>query len=735
MASSGPPPASGRESLEETVAARRNRRERSASVEAPASAASAADERRVGGFRLVRLLGEGGMGSVFLAEQDEPVHRTVALKLIRSSIAGPVAAARFDAERQALARLSHPNVAVMYEAGATAEGFPFFVMELVDGVPITAYCDQHRLTIRERMEIFIDICKGVQHAHQKGLIHRDLKPSNVLVVDVEGKPTPKVIDFGVAKALDQPLTDANLRTRGAVIGTPGYMSPEALSGDDLDTRTDVYSLGVLLYEILTGTRPHKSDGIPFAMLMRSVAESDPLAPRALFRTLDAAAQATIADARRESAQSLERTLGGDLAWIALKAIGRERETRYASSGELAADVLRHLRDEPVVATPPSFTYSARKFARRHRAAVIAASIVIVTILAGTAMTTVSMLRAQRARSEATAISQFLLNTLAAASPWQRKSETTVRELLDEAADRVPRDLRGQPAAQAELLSAIGSSQFHLGRLDDAERNLREALRLRILVDGKNSTLVARLQNDLGMVLKHRDDLGGAERLLRESLVIREKLNGRMHGSVARGLFDLGSILEQSGNATEAEACLRESLSIRETLFARGSPDVDAGTVALTWAGLGGFLARKGRLAEAERMLRRSIELRDRANDHGYAWARAAIDLGDVLTRQNRAAEAEILERRAIAVLETFIERGDARLGEAHIALGHALRGQHKLAESEAVFQRVITEFQVDGERHVLALALSGLAEIRREQGRDLEAADLNRRALAATPNS
>src|SRR5438067_2926201 len=316
-----------------TLAARRHRPSRSASAPPPA-------DRWVGGFRLVRLLGEGGMGSVFLAEQHEPVHRLVALKLMRSSIEGPAAAARFAAERQALARLSHPNVAAMYEAGATAEGFPFFVMELVDGVPVTEYCDEHRLTIRERLELFIDICKGVQHAHQKGLIHRDLKPSNVIVIAGEGHPTPKIIDFGIAKAFDQPLAD--LRTRGGMIGTPGYMSPEALSGDDLDTRTDVYSLGILLYEILAGARPHKLDDVSIAAMIRSVADDDPRPPRTLFRALAGTEQSAVAEARGETPASLMKVLAGDLAWIALKAAARERESRYASAGELAADVTRFL---------------------------------------------------------------------------------------------------------------------------------------------------------------------------------------------------------------------------------------------------------------------------------------------------------------------------------------------------------------------------------------------------------
>jgi serine/threonine protein kinase len=657
----------------------------------------------------------------------------VALKLVRASIEGPLASARFAAEREALARLSHPNVAAMYEAGRTAEGFPFFVMELVDGVPVTEYCDVHRLTIRQRLEVFIDICSGVQHAHQKGLIHRDLKPSNVLVVDAEGRPTPKVIDFGIAKALDHPLTD--LRTRGGFIGTPGYMSPEALSGNDVDTRTDVYSLGVLLYELLAGTRPYRIDDVHLADIIRTVAEHDPLPLRTLFRTLSANEQRDVARTRGENETSLPRLLAGDLASIARKATPRERDTRYASAGEMAADITRYLRDEPVVATPPSFLYTARKFGRRHRAAVVAACAVMAAILAGTATTTIAMLRAQRAQSESRAVSQFLLDVLDAASPWSRKSDTTVRELLDEATARIPHDLKGEPAAQAQLLSAIGASQFHLGHLDRAERDLREALRLRIAIDGNDSPLVAGVQNDLGLVLKHRGELEGAERLLRQSLVIRERAFGHVHGSVARGLFDLGSILEERARVQEGEACTRESLRIRETLHARGDPDVDAPEIAVTLAGLGGLLERKGDLDEAERVLRRSIGIRNGAHDHGYAWARTMCELGNVLSRRGRAAEAEPIDREAVAALEAFVDPADARFGEAQNTLAESLRLQHKLGESEAIFQAVSDRFRIGGEQQVFAQALHGIANIRREEGRIVEAEQQYVVALAAFPKN
>jgi len=496
-------------------------------------------DARIGRYRLLELLGEGGMGAVYLAEQREPVLRIVALKLMRASLPGPNAVARFKAERQALARLSHPNVAAMYDAGATDDGFPFFVMERVEGLPVLQYCDEHRLAIRARVELFIQVCKGVQHAHQKGIIHRDLKPSNVLVADAEGRALPKIIDFGIAKAIDvdRPLGDdatAVLTSQG-VLGTPAYMSPEALSGDDLDTRTDVYSLGVMLYELLTGLRPHRVEDLTFAAVVKTVAEHDAPLPRTLFRTLDAVGQRKIAELRGEDQHSLDSALGGDLGWIARMATAREREERYGSAADLASDLERHLNDQPVIASPPSLRNRATKFARRHRAGVAAGAVVLLAIIGGIAGTTIEMVRAQRARAEAQAVSTFLTDLLESASPWQRKNETTVRQLLEEAGDRISHELKDQPGARAQVMSTIGASEFHLGHLDRAERLLREAIRLRIQTDGPNSMIVAGLENDLGLVRKHQGHLDDAERLLRESLVIREKARGHMHGSVASSI--------------------------------------------------------------------------------------------------------------------------------------------------------------------------------------------------------
>jgi serine/threonine protein kinase len=634
-------------------------------------------DKWIGRYQIRRLLGEGGMGSVYLAEQHEPVERIVALKLMRSTLATPAALARFGAERQALARLSHPNVAAMYDAGKTDEGFPYFVMEHVEGSPLVDYCDEHCLAMRDRIRLLLQVCKGVQHAHQKGIIHRDLKPSNVLVADVEGRPLPKIIDFGIAKAIDDTAVGEStaVLTGVGVVGTPAYMSPEALSGDDVDTRTDVYSLGVMMYELLTGARPHRIDDLPWAAVIRTVSEHDALPPHTLFRTMDDAARHRIAIARDADERSLAQILARDLGWIARKATAREREERYGSAADLAADLTRFLDDEPVLASPPSLRYRATKFARRHRGGVVAAALIVLAIFGGIAGTTIGMLRAQRARAEAEAVSTFLTNLLDSASPWQRKNETTVRELLHEAAGRISTELKDQPAARAQLLATIGSSEFHLGHLESAEALLREALRLRIQTDGPNSAIVAGILNDLGLVRKHQDHLEDAERLLRQSIAIRETSLGHLNGNTARGLFDLASVLTLRGKQAEAEAALRESLTLREKLVSDPREGVDLSTVALTMSGLGQQLARMNRLPEAESLIRRSLALRRRAERPGYAYAMATLQLGNVIAREGRLPEAESLDREGLAALRNFVDPGDHRIEEAEQQLAEVINSE------------------------------------------------------------
>jgi serine/threonine protein kinase/tetratricopeptide (TPR) repeat protein len=358
-----------------------------------------------GRYTLLEVLGEGGMGTVYGASQTAPVKRKVALKLIKIGMDSRAVLARFDAERQALALMDHPNIARVFDGGTTEAGQPFFVMELVAGEPITEYCDGKRLGVQARLELFVTVCQAVQHAHQKGIIHRDLKPSNVLVTEVDSRPTPKVIDFGVAKATEFDLTDQSLGDTGAIVGTPTYMSPEQAdpSSTDIDTRTDVYALGVILYEMLAGSPPidvkQFKRGALLEML-RLVREVDP--PRPSTKVSTAEALPSIAASRDIEPAQLKRTLQGDLDWIVMKALEKDRTRRYETANGFAADVMRHLAHEPVVAAPPSRTYRMRKFIRKHRGAVIAASMVLLSLLAGIAGTTYGMIRAETRRQEAEA---------------------------------------------------------------------------------------------------------------------------------------------------------------------------------------------------------------------------------------------------------------------------------------------------------------------------------------------
>jgi len=496
--------------------------------------------------------------------------------------------------------------------------------------------------------------------------------------NADGHEVLKLLDFGIAKAVDQPLGDATAALTGqALMGTPAYMSPEALSGDDLDTRTDVYSLGVLLYELIAGVRPHAIDDMPLAAVIRTVSEQDAPPPLILFRSRNDETRRKIAAARHDDERAIAAVLGGDLGWIARKATARDREERYGSAADLAADLSRYLMHEPVLATPPSLGYRVRKFTRRHRLGVVAGAVVFLTILGGITGTTIGMLRAQRARAEAEAESKFLTDLLDSASPWNRANETTVRQLLEEAAAKIPNDLKDQPAARAELLQTIGSSQFHLGHLDSAERLLREALRIRLITDGRNSMVTAGVLNDLGLVRKHQDHLDDAERMLRESVVIREKVSGHMNQRVARGLFDLASILALRGKNAEAESAFRESLALRQSMFAKGTDDVDAATLALTMNGLGIHLMRIGKLPEAEAQIRSSLDLRRRTASLGYAYALSVLELGRVVALRGRFPEAEALDREGLAELKKFVEPGDQRIAEAAAQLAEVLRAEGK----------------------------------------------------------
>jgi serine/threonine protein kinase len=418
----------------------------------------------IGPYKLMELIGEGGMGLVFVAEQRTPVRRKVALKIIKPGMGSRDVIARFEAERQALALMDHPNIAKVLDAGTTESGQPYFVMELVKGIPIVEYCDQQQLTARERLELFVSVCRAVQHAHTKGIIHRDLKPSNILVAPHDGIPVVKVIDFGVAKAIGQQLTDATVYTRfNQLIGTPLYMSPEQaeLNALDVDIRSDVYSLGVLLYELLTGTTPFDRErfaGAAYDEILRIIREEEPPKPSTRFSSLGPAAVTVSAD-RQSDPRRLSRLVRGELDWIVMKALEKDRDRRYESASAFAADVQSYLYDEPVQAGPPSLVYRVRKLVRRHRGLVLAASLIMLALVGGIIGTTWGMIRATDARGVAVQEAEQKQAALAAA----QHSERAAREQLFVA-----------------LLNQARAGRFsrHMGQRRDSLAALAEAARLR-----------------------------------------------------------------------------------------------------------------------------------------------------------------------------------------------------------------------------------------------------------------
>jgi eukaryotic-like serine/threonine-protein kinase len=430
---------------------------------------------QIGPFRLLQMLGEGGMGEVWLAEQKTPIHRTVALKLIKAGMDTKAVVARFESERQALALMDHPNIAQVYEAGSTSEGRPYFVMEYVPGVPITEYCDKHRLTMKERLDLLIQVCDGVQHAHQKAIIHRDLKPSNVLVVQQDNKAVPKIIDFGLAKATGQRLTDKTMFTElGVLMGTPEYMSPEQADQreQNIDTRTDVYSLGVILYELLVGVLPFEMNTLRVAGLdaiLRVIREQEPPKPSTRVRSMGDGSSAA-AEKRREDSRSFARHLQGELDWITMKALEKDRARRYGTPSELSADISRYLHGEPVVAGPATTAYRIRKYAARHRIGLSAAAGVLLLVIGFVATQAVELHRirlerdrATRERDRATRVTDFMTSMFKVSDPSEaRGNSVTAREVLDQASKDIDTGLKKDPELQAQMMYVMGDVYDNLG---------------------------------------------------------------------------------------------------------------------------------------------------------------------------------------------------------------------------------------------------------------------------------
>ncbi len=645
----------------------------------PATGTGEAPGQQVGRYALLEVLGEGGFGTVFRARQDEPVRREVALKVLKPGMDSRQVVARFEAERQALALMDHPSIARVFDGGQTDTGRPYFVMELVDGLPITQHCDQRRLKIDERLSLFAEVCRAVHHAHQKGVIHRDLKPANVLVATVDGVATPKVIDFGVAKAIGEALTNLTLETSDRqLIGTPAYMSPEqiAMGGRDVDIRSDVYSLGVLLYELLTGRTPFDASGIDswrIGAVARWVQEEVPERPSTRFRRGGASRSGTDADEsngvhdatrnaelRGADPRALSVALRGELDWIVMKCLEKDRGRRYSAASELVEELERFRRGEPVRAGPPSPAYRFRKFAARHRAAIAAACFAVLVLLTGLTLAVTGFVTAEQARAlavtrerealaaarKAEAISNFLQEMIAAADPREVATrDLRVSEALDRAVKRLDDGaLREQPDIDAAVRMNIGRAYRELARYADSAPQLEAAVQTYAAMgDAARADLSIALQERgtlheaVGDIAASTADLRRAVELARSAGVKGERLAGVVN--------DLGTILISQPDRTEAEALLREALAMLEDPQLQDSP-----RIAEVANNLGLLLALERRFDEAEPLYRQAVEVNRRAlGDDHPSLATNLDNLAQLLAAGGKPDDADEAYQEAIRI--------------------------------------------------------------------------------------
>jgi len=724
-----------------------------------------------GRYKLMKVIGEGGMGSVYLASQSEPVKRQVALKLIKPGMDSKAVLARFNAERQALALMDHPNIARIYDGGVTPSGQPFFVMELVHGVPITKYCDQQRLSVDARLQLFVLVCQAVQHAHQKGIIHRDLKPSNVLVTDVDGRPSPKVIDFGVAKATEFKLTDQSFADVGAVVGTPTYMSPEQADPTtmDIDTRTDVYALGVMLYELLVGSPP--IDAAQFKRgaileMLRMVRDEEPPRPSTKLSTADALPN--IAANRAIEPSKLTKLLRGELDWVVMKALEKDRTRRYETANGFARDIERYLADEVVEARPPSTGYRLRKFVRRHMSQVIAASVIFLALIGGIVGTSLGLFRAlaaeklasdrleqvekardatakalgesEVARKQATAVGEFLVNAFQKPQPEMDGRQLKVVDLLEKAADKLAADKEMPELTRARLQTELGETFFRLGLSEKAVLLQQDASATyrRNLGDNDPQTLDAMHRLSYSLAHAHRYD--EAIRIGEATLARMKTVHGPQHINTLLVMSQLANRYMDVNRMDLAIPLAAEALTAQRQLTGAGRE-----WVPNSIANLAQMYKIVGRNAESVKLYEEAMAMYKTAHPAGHPDALAVIaKLGQAYRAAGRMADAIAIQRETAAQIEetmgsdhprtlgvlsqlvrTYVEAGKADealpVSEKALTLAKNAKTPNPVAVQQAMEDLALTYSYLNRTKESLALLQEVVASATTQHGPNSEA--------------